>query len=250
MRLSLGLAAATALASLPASASAEQLIVALDYDNPNYIAPGSTVTGSDNTDDETASTGAWNAAGWSGVYEANRSTGNPAELSFLSLGGLAPGSNVRIGSMLLGLLESWDSSDGGACCSPDYLDIFINGSLVASITTNNALGSVKVYSGATELFYREQLNANDFSSDTLLDLSTASFANSRADPLGNWSIGLQARGAGWEGGSNEAWGVDRIMIYGTLAPGVVPEPATWALMILGFGAVGNAMRKRSGVAFA
>ena len=183
------------------------------------------------------------------VCQKGSHIGNPAELSFLSLGGLAPGSNVRIGSLLIGLLESWDSTDGG-CCTPDYLDIFINGSLVASLTTNNALGTVKSYSGATELFYREQLNANTYYSDTLLDLSTATFANTAADGLGNWSIGFQARGVGWQGGSDEAWGLDNLKIYGTLATGAVPEPATWALLILGFGAVGGAMRKRSQVAFA
>ncbi len=32
------------------------------------------------------------------------------------------------------------------------------------------------------------------------------------------------------------------------AAGAVPEPATWALMILGFGAVGGAMRRRQSVA--
>jgi hypothetical protein len=29
-----------------------------------------------------------------------------------------------------------------------------------------------------------------------------------------------------------------------LSPGVVPEPATWAMMLVGFGAVGYSMRKR------
>lgn len=40
------------------------------------------------------------------------------------------------------------------------------------------------------------------------------------------------------GGSNDQFGVDNVTIGGA-----VPEPATWALMILGMGAVGFAMRR-------
>lgn len=34
----------------------------------------------------------------------------------------------------------------------------------------------------------------------------------------------------------------------TVTPGAVPEPATWAMMIIGFGAVGGALRRRSTIA--
>lgn len=36
-------------------------------------------------------------------------------------------------------------------------------------------------------------------------------------------------------------------LLGTARVGAVPEPATWAMMLLGFGAIGFAMRKRSNV---
>jgi hypothetical protein len=44
--------------------------------------------------------------------------------------------------------------------------------------------------------------------------------------------------------------MSHIQFYGTRGaePPVVPEPATWAMMIAGFGLVGAAMRRRSGVA--
>ena len=45
--------------------------------------------------------------------------------------------------------------------------------------------------------------------------------------------------------SDEAWGVDNLMITDNLtAPGGVPEPSAWGLLILGFGAVGGGMRQR------
>jgi hypothetical protein len=45
-------------------------------------------------------------------------------------------------------------------------------------------------------------------------------------------------------GSIAAWS---IVVDGGGAPGVVPEPATWALMIAGFGLVGGAVRRRRAV---
>lgn len=236
-------AAATGLSAVPAQA--DTLLAQQDYDNPAYIAPGVGVVASDDIE-ETATAGAWNAAGWSGTYVANRSTGNPAGLSFATLSGLAPNSAVRIGSGVLGFLESWDSTDGG-CCAPDYLDIFINGTLVASLTANNALGTVEDYSGATELFDGVESNfVQHFGGgDTLIDFSTASFANSFADANGNWTLAAQARGAGWQGGGDEGWGIDNWSIYGTIAQAGVPEPSTWAMMILGIGVIGGAMRRKA-----
>lgn len=219
---------------------------AVVYSNNFDAAPGvaAGVTAADNfSGTEAATAGAWNADGWSGIYSVNRTTGNPAGLTSLTLSGLQANSAVTIDSAIFGFLESWDSTDGG-CCSPDYVDIFINGVLVASLTANNALGTVELYGGATELYDGVQVNANGYYSDTLVDFSTAGFANSFADGAGNWTFGIQASGAGWQGGSDEAWGIDDIQILGTVAQGVVPEPSAWALIILGFGAAGAAMRRK------
>jgi hypothetical protein len=38
-----------------------------------------------------------------------------------------------------------------------------------------------------------------------------------------------------------------VFLTGLTGPGGVPEPATWAMMIMGFGLVGSAMRRRSGI---
>jgi hypothetical protein len=241
-KLAYTVAAASAALALPAQA--EVLLVSQNYDVPVFIAPGIVGSASDG-DLELASAGAWNAAGWSGEYFANRSTGNPAGLSLISISGLAANSAVRV-SGILGFLESWDSNNGGGGYDPDFLDVFINGTLVASLTTDNALGTNEIFGGATELFEDVQVNGNSYYDDTLVDFSTATFANSFATAGGTWTFGFQARGAGWQGGSDEGWGIDNIKIYGTIGQvqSGVPEPATWALMILGFGAIGGALRRR------
>jgi hypothetical protein len=43
--------------------------------------------------------------------------------------------------------------------------------------------------------------------------------------------------------------ISGVSLYAT-SPGTVPEPAAWALMIVGFGFAGTAMRRRARVAFA
>lgn len=52
-------------------------------------------------------------------------------------------------------------------------------------------------------------------------------------------------------GSDHGIAVDNLSITAALAPvGVVPEPSTWALLILGFGTVGGSLRRRRKLAFA
>jgi hypothetical protein len=48
-------------------------------------------------------------------------------------------------------------------------------------------------------------------------------------------------------GNNGEYTYDTTGLRGSISSAGVPEPATWALMILGFGAVGGAMRRRQGV---
>lgn len=47
--------------------------------------------------------------------------------------------------------------------------------------------------------------------------------------------------AGFQNTGDEAWGVEQISV--TNSTGGVPEPATWAMMIIGFGAVGSVVRR-------
>jgi len=47
--------------------------------------------------------------------------------------------------------------------------------------------------------------------------------------------------AGFQGLGDEGWGVEQVNVTGVAG---VPEPATWAMMLVGFGGLGAAMRSR------
>ena len=201
--------------------------------------------------------GFWNAAGWAGNYGAGRGGlvggGNVADFTGLSLTGLATHTHINA-SFILGFLESWDSTDGGPPFSPDHLEIFIDGAKVADLTYNNALGTVKMTGGGVLLsdgmggvseYVRVNTDTNPFA-DTLVDMSTAPFL-SFAHTGSSLNLLFRAAGAGWQGGSDEGYGIDNVVLTydGIVAPpGGVPEPASWALMIAGFGLSGSALRRR------
>jgi hypothetical protein len=73
---------------------------------------------------------------------------------------------------------------------------------------------------------------------TFIDRSVAGFLNVRASGIFNWT------------GFDPTPGVFQFSAQGTnvtsfsLSAQAVPEPATWALMLLGFGGIGIAMRRR------
>jgi hypothetical protein len=234
------LAAASAVA-IAAPASAD-LLYSNNYDAPAVVAAGVGVVGPTNSAPTAAAAGAWNASGWAGLYGDNRTPGNPAAPTTLTFSNLPSHSQISV-SFLLGLLESWDSTNGNP--SPDFFRVQADGvDLVSDITVNNASGSNSFYDGGTQLFKGVQLNPNAGFSDTLVNMGTAgdlTFAHTAS----TLTLSFQAYGAGWQGGDDEGWGIDNLVVNFTpAAVGGVPEPAAWALMIAGFGLAGAAVRRR------
>ena len=58
------------------------------------------------------------------------------------------------------------------------------------------------------------------------------------------SLGLTPGIYTWNWGSGANADSLTINIGTAIPPGAVPEPSTWAMLILGFGAVGGALRRR------
>ena len=102
-------------------------------------------------------------------------------------------------------------------------------------------GSVSAYVGSIALTKKLDVTLTSVTLDGILH----SFHQDLTGPEEKWSMGATSIGAGTHTlkvlGS---WGTKGGAYSGTLNFDAVPEPATWALMILGFAGIGAAMRRR------
>lgn len=180
----------------------------------------------------------------------NNYGGGPApQMTTFTLSNLPSHTSLDVDFHLM-FIDSWDSTNGGAGVSPDYLEVYLDGVLWAQLTAANTSGTINDFAGGTQTFGPGNFVYNGYA-DRIVDMSTAgglSFAHTAS----TFTLGIRAGGSGWQGGADESWGIDNLKITATLRDptGAIPEPATWAMMILGFGAAGTAMRRRRAMALA
>ena len=139
------------------------------------------------------------------------------------------GSSRGIGSKNSGLTFTFANAinalgfevgDWATCCQPSDLYIQFGNSTPILLGESNTFGDQFLTNGGAGVFVGAFDNSDTFTSVTF------------------W-------GDGW-GEYLVAGGTIRYAIIGQggVIPGGVPEPATWAMLILGFGVVGSAVRRR------
>jgi hypothetical protein len=160
----------------------------------------------------------------------------------LSLTGLTPNQSASLEFTFLAI-DSWDGLDMGTF-SPDYFGVQINPNLVFSATFRNWMATHYTGDGSAEYGSAPPPNSTitklSSDSDYLVSSANDSFYdikidNIHADASGNLTIYFLAYGGGWQGGADESFGIDNLLITSDQIPGESPEPGTWLTLSAGLG---------------
>ncbi len=116
----------------------------------------------------------------------------------------------------------------------------VDGRIVTLNTTNQGLTNfISILAGNTA---PNALTLSVFGiNGNLLETTTGVGGNSGPYAITRASVDI----AFFSIGGNDTFGVESVTIGDPIAAAVVPEPATWAMMIAGFGLAGAAMRRRT-----
>lgn len=223
------IATAATLAFCAATSQAAQVTAfSWDFDNAVASAAGIGYSITNFSGLQTSTQGFNGVGGFAGNFSRSTNEGSQVSSTLsLSLVNLPAHTGLDV-NFLLALIDSWDSDNGSP--APDHFNVRIDGNVVLQLTCNNASGS-NCY-GGTVVAPMAHRGFNGSWQDIGYDMageSALSIAHTGSSAL----IELFASGNGWQGGSDESWGVDNLSVVLTTRDGTVPLPGTLALVGLG-----------------
>jgi hypothetical protein len=196
----------------------------------------------------------------SSAAEAPVQSGNPAQAMTLTLMNLPTHTAVDL-SFLFAAIDSWDGTGNyyGSNWAPDDFNITVNGTSIFSQTFANVpttMGgtySDQGYSTAPlnprgqDLFQVSGGFTDDRGYDSAYNMGLDSHFQSIADTSSMLTIKWFASGTGWQGGTDESWGLDNVSVALEGVPTAVPTPAAFPaglIVMAGFGAYQFRQRRR------
>jgi hypothetical protein len=185
-------------------------------------------------------------------YTPSNYSVNNVRVSPFNVTGTLDGDAVSLFTYCIDIFQSIHSGTYGVYSLEDYLGNTTRANYIAALISNvgahgSATHDAAVQLALWELRYENTGTAPSFSSNnfkawdissTTLNLAKTYAQNARTiwSPASNIEIQV-AKSSKYQD-----------QLFWTVTPPAVPEPATWAMMIIGFGAVGSAMRARRGKA--
>lgn len=165
------------------------------------------------------------------------SIGNPALLN-ISMSDLPTHTSLNLG-FLLAVIDSWDGSSGGY--HPDIFNVVLDGTSIYSRAFDN-FGGDQTASTLNRISFGTDLGFSNWQ-DSVYDFQGANGFLNVLHTTSSATIQFIANGGGWQGGSDESFGIDKILVsVNTPDTNVVPEPST--VILLGSGLLGLVGLKR------
>ncbi len=207
------------LAGAPVQA-AEQLVWSVDFEGSG-LAGVAGPFGSDSRSITVGGAGMTSAQSLPGFGQRYLRNGSKGTTSF-QVSGLDAHDALRL-TFDLAILDSWDRPDDTRW-GPDYLYVTIGDTEYqwAPAWPGELIGRGNY---AVNANYKDSVYRHSFLIPHVADA---------------FSFSIRAGGKGYQGGNDESWGIDNVSLYAN----AVPEPATWAMLIAGFGLVGASLRRK------
>ncbi len=170
--------------------------------------------------------------GFSGDFLRNRTFGNPAGSTIITINNLPPHNRISF-SFLLAVIDSWDGDRGGG----DFFNVLVDGQSRFSHTFDNAgQGGFQSYSPVPggELARSLDLgfSAGNLSGDSAYDMRNEPAFQDIVHTADSVTIEMFASGGGWDGGDDESWAIDnfRASVYTALTSELVATGSVWSYL--------------------